>query len=126
MTTRPAREPKSSPENRRKTAEANLARGEAFRFKPGQSGNPGGRPRTAKLSEASRVKLASVIPGDPEGRTYAEGIADKLARLAMKGDIRAAQELADRAEGRPSQMAPPSEQHGVKVIIVDVPRPKYK
>ena len=22
-------------------------------------------------------------------------------------------------------MAPPSEQHGVKVIIVDVPRPKY-
>jgi len=125
MTTRPAREPKSSPENRRKTAEANLARGEAFRFKPGQSGNPGGRPRTAKLSEASRVKLASVIPGDPEGRTYAEGIADKLARLAIKGDIRAAQELADRAEGRPSQMAPPSEQHGVKVIIVDVPRPKY-
>ena len=104
-----AGEHKSSPENRRKTAEANLARGEAFRFKPGQSGNPGGRPRTAKLSEASRAKLASVIPGDPEGRTYAEGIADKLALLAIKGDIRAAQELADRAEGRPNQMAPPSE-----------------
>jgi len=48
-----------------------------------------------------------------------------LARQALKGDIRAAQELADRAEGRPNQMAPPSEQHGVKVIIVDVPRPKY-
>src|SRR5215467_4565795 len=120
-----ANQPPTSPENRRKTAEANLARGDAFRFKPGQSGNPGGRPRTAKLSEASRAKLASVIPGDPEGRTYAEGIADKLALLAIKGDIRAAQELADRAEGRPNQMAPPSEQHGVKVIIVDVPRPKY-
>src|SRR5215471_8301134 len=109
MARQPATELRSSPENRRKTAEANLARGEAFRFKPGQSGNPGGRPRTAKLSEASRVKLASVIPGDPEGRTYAEGIADKLARLAIKGDIRAAQELADRAEGSQTRwLLPPS------------------
>src|SRR5262245_20095328 len=119
MARHPATECKSSPENGRKTAEANLARGEAFRFKPGQSGNPGGRPRTAKLSEASRAKLASLIPGDLEGRTYAEGIADRLARPAIKGDIRAAQELADRAEGRPNQMAPPSEQHGVKLIILD-------
>jgi hypothetical protein len=94
---------KPSPENRRKTAEANLARGQTFRFKPGQSGNPGGRPRTAKLSEACRAKLASPIPGDTESRSYAEAIADKLAQLASRRDIRAAQELADRAEGRPSQ-----------------------
>jgi hypothetical protein len=114
---------KRSPENRRKTAAANLAHGVAHRFKPGQSGNPGGRPRTAKLSEACRAKLASPIPGDPESRSYAEAIADKLAQLALKGDIRAAQELADRAEGRPSHMAPPAEQNGVKVIILDVPRP---
>src|SRR5262249_6157155 len=124
MTIRPAREPKSSPENRRKTAEANLALGAPHRFKPGQSGNPGGRPRTAKVSEACRDKLASFIPGDAEGRTYAEGIADKLVQLALRGDIRAAQELADRAEGRPSQMAPSAEQVGVKVIVVDVPRPR--
>jgi hypothetical protein len=51
-----------------------------------------------------------------------EAIADKLAQLALKGDIRAAQELADRAEGRPSQMAPPAE-HGVKYVILDMPRP---
>jgi uncharacterized protein DUF5681 len=97
----------SSPENWRKTAEANLARGHAFRFRLGQSGNPGGRPRTAKLSEACRAKLASPIPGDPESRTYAEAIADKLAQLALKGDIRAAQELADRAEGRARWLIPP-------------------
>jgi hypothetical protein len=114
---------KPSPENRRKTAEANLARGQAFRFKPGQSGNPGGRPRTAKLSEACRAKLASPIPGDPESRSYAEAIADKLALQALKGDIRAAQELADRAEGRPSQ-APPAEQSGVKYVVLDMPRPQ--
>ena len=63
------------------------------------------------------------MPGDPESRSYAEAIADKLALQALKGDIRAAQELADRAEGRPSQMAPPAEQSGVKYIILDMPRP---
>ena len=92
---------KSLPENRRKTGEANLERGAQTRFKPGQSGNPGGRPRTAKISEACRTKLASLIPGDVQRRTYAQAIADKLVQLALKGDIRAAQELADRAEGKP-------------------------
>jgi len=91
---------KASPENRRKTAEANLAYGEPFRFKPGQSGNPGGRPRSARLSEAYRAKLESDVPGDAMGRTFAEAIADVLAQRAMKGDIRAAEELATgRKEG---------------------------
>ena len=103
MAKQPVRESKPSTQNRRQTGEANLARGEAHRWKPGQSGNPGGRPRTAKLSEACRAKLASIIPGDARGRTHAEAIADELARRALKGDIRAAQELADRAEGRPGQ-----------------------
>jgi hypothetical protein len=130
MASRVAQESKSSPENRGKTGAKKLnggadpAVGEATQFKVGESGNPGGRPRTAKLSEACRAKLASLIPGDLEGRTYAEGIADKLVQLALKGDIRAAQELADRGEGRPSQMAPPAEQHGMKVVVVDVPRPQ--
>jgi len=115
---------KASPENRRQTAGANLARGEAHRWKPGQSGNPGGRPRTAKLSEACRAKLASTIPGDSTGRTYAKAIADELARRALKGDIRAAEELANRAEGRPGQSNPATEaDKGVKVIILDAPRP---
>jgi hypothetical protein len=114
---------KTPSDKRRITAETNLARGEAHRWKPGQSGNPGGRPRTAKLAEACRVKLASTIPGDSTGRTYAEAIADELARRALKGDIRAAQELADRAEGRPSQMAPPAEYSGVKYVVLDMPRP---
>ena len=79
------------------------------RWKPGQSGNSGGRPRTAKLSDACRAKLASLVPGDATGRTHAEAIADELARRALTGDIRAAQELADRAEGRPGQNNPVTE-----------------
>jgi hypothetical protein len=37
------------------------------------------------------------------GRTYAKAIAEKLAAKAVTGDIRAAQELADRAEGKARQ-----------------------
>jgi hypothetical protein len=47
--------------------------------------------------------LAALLPNDPEGRTYAEAIAQMLAQKAIAGDIRAAHEIADRAEGRAQQ-----------------------
>jgi hypothetical protein len=43
------------------------------------------------------------LPDDPQGRTYAEAIAETLVQKALAGDIRAAQELADRAEGKARQ-----------------------
>ena len=85
------------------SGDANLAKGEPHRWKPGQSGNPGGRPKGAPLSQACRALLGQPVPGDPEGRTYAQLIAQTLAEKALRGDIRAAQELADRAEGRARQ-----------------------
>jgi hypothetical protein len=90
------------PQNRRETGKP-VPHGEATRWKPGQSGNPGGRPKTAPLSHACRGLLASPLPDDRKGRTYAEAIAETLAQKALAGDIRAAQELADRAEGRSRQ-----------------------
>jgi hypothetical protein len=93
-----------SPENRRKTgAETPIKENQDTRWKPGQSGNPGGRPKTAPLSYACRELLASPVPGDSEGRTYAQKIAATLAEKAIAGNIRAAQEIADRAEGKPRQ-----------------------
>jgi hypothetical protein len=91
-----------SPENRRKT-EGSVRNSEATRWKPGQSGNPGGRPKTAPLSQACRELLAAPVPDDAKRRTYAEAIAESLAEKALEGDIRAAQELGDRAEGRARQ-----------------------
>ena len=91
-----------TPENRRKTGRV-VPGGEATQFRPGQSGNPGGRPKTAPLSHACRDLLSRNIPNDPQGRTYAEAIAEALVEKAVAGDIRAAQELADRAEGRARQ-----------------------
>jgi hypothetical protein len=43
------------------------------------------------------------VPGDTRDRTYAQAIAERLAAKAVDGDIRAAQELADRAEGKARQ-----------------------
>jgi hypothetical protein len=73
------------------------------RWRPGQSGNPSGRPRRAAFSEACRDVLAAPVTGDRDGRTYAQAIAWKLAEMARAGDVRAAVELADRAEGRVRQ-----------------------
>ena len=67
------------------------------------SPNPSGRPKTAPLSQACREVLGQLVPDDPDGRTYAEVIAAMLAEKALEGDIRAAQEIADRAEGRSRQ-----------------------
>lgn len=72
-------------------------------WKPGQSGNPGGRPKGAPLASACRELLSAPLPNDSQGRTYAEVIANMLADKAIAGDIRAAQEIADRAEGRTRQ-----------------------
>ena len=79
-------------------------KGNAYAFKPGQSGNPKGRPKSIVLSEAYRHALVQPFPGDPEGRTYAEVIAGKLVESAALGEVACAREIADRTEGKPRQM----------------------
>ncbi len=72
------------------------------RFKPGESGNPEGRPKLTLLSEALREQLAHVLPG-VDDRTVAEHIARSMIREALKGNVMAAKEIADRTEGKPKQ-----------------------
>ena len=72
-------------------------------FFPGKSGNPDGRPKSKLLSEAYRTKLAELVPGDKDGRTYAELICDKMIENAAKGKVIHASEVADRVEGKPRQ-----------------------
>jgi hypothetical protein len=71
-------------------------------FKPGQSGNPNGRPKKALLSDALRRQLAITAPGMPE-RTQAEAIASALIAEAIAGNVQAAREVGDRSEGKPAQ-----------------------
>lgn len=72
-------------------------------FKPGQSGNPKGRPKSVTLSEALRLELAKANPKGDGDETYAETIASVLVKNAATGNILAAKEIADRTEGKPKQ-----------------------
>lgn len=69
-------------------------------WQPGQSGNPKGRPKGVTLSDALRRMLATLAPGKTE-QTYAEAIARALCKEAVKGNVLAAKEIADRTEGKP-------------------------
>jgi hypothetical protein len=66
--------------------------GKTTQFQPGKSGNPGGRPKTKRLTDAYMRLLSN--PAN----------ADKLAKvifdLACQGNVLAAREIADRVEGR--------------------------
>jgi hypothetical protein len=42
-------------------------------------------------------------PGDPEGRTYAQLIAEGQCKAAIRGKTEAAREIADRLEGKAVQ-----------------------
>jgi hypothetical protein len=70
-------------------------------FQPGQSGNPQGAPRKAKIF--TNALLASLKKTDSEDVEAIQRIADKLVALAASGDVAAIKEVADRAEGRVPQ-----------------------
>jgi hypothetical protein len=80
-----------------------FAKGNPNGFKPGQSGNPAGRPKSITLSESFRRQLSQVVPNDPHGRTFAEVIALRVCVAAAQGDVSAARELGDRTEGKARQ-----------------------
>ena len=97
---------KRSPANRRSAGGEGhpiVELGKDTRFSPGQSGNPLGRPKWKLLSDTYRAKLAELVPGDKLGRNYAEAITDAAFAAALKGNIGAFQEIADRTEGKPAQ-----------------------
>jgi hypothetical protein len=66
----------------------------------GTSGNPGGRPKTCPITTALRELLEQPVPGDKQNRTYAQRVALKMVERAIRGDVQAAREIANRVEGR--------------------------
>ena len=72
-------------------------------WRKGQSGNPGGRPKTV-LSDASRDWLKQVDPKTGKSKkSNAELVARALGVKALRGDPRAYCALRDTTEGRPAQ-----------------------
>jgi hypothetical protein len=79
-------------------------------FKPGKSGNPGGRPKSKPLTEAYERLLAD--------RKTADAVAKAMERQARKGNVRAAQEMADRVEGKIQfQVVGTGEDGAIRVIV---------
>lgn len=75
-------------------------KGNKYGFKPGQSGNPGGRPKRTRLTDALLAQLAELDKGE---ETTAEAVARALIRQALGGNVQAIREIADRTEGKPRQ-----------------------
>lgn len=75
---------------------------EPYKFKPGQCGNPAGRPPTVKkISQGLINRLKEIEP--ESGKSYAELIAIALIRKALNGDVFAAREIRETTEGLLSQ-----------------------
>lgn len=70
------------------------------RFKKGQSGNPNGRPK--KLPDIDKL-MAEVLGEEKDGLDAASAILKKLRQMAVRGNLRAAEILLDRAYGKPNQ-----------------------
>jgi hypothetical protein len=71
-------------------------------FKPGQSGNPGGRPKGTSLTklicgllEQGELKGASV-----EGPRVADGLAHVIVKKALEGDYRFVELVMNRIDGK--------------------------
>jgi hypothetical protein len=87
------------------------------KFKPGQSGNPNGRPK--KLPELE-VLLAEVLSDEKDGTEAAKAILMALRAKAVKGDIRAAEVLLDRAYGKAKQSSEVSIKTDQPIFNIDV------
>jgi hypothetical protein len=85
-------------------------------WKPGESGNPSGkpgRPKTKPITEAYQAVISDRLPEHlrkvklgqhtlelPEGSTFADLIAIGQCASAIKGNTAAAEEIANRLEGK--------------------------
>jgi Family of unknown function (DUF5681) len=85
------------------------------RWRKGQSGNPGGRPKRKPLTDLVAAALEKDRLGNaklPNGQTLADMIVLAWVKAAMRGDAAARKDLLERLEGKvavPVPVAPPEE-----------------
>jgi len=74
-------------------------------WKPGQSGNPKGRPpKGQSLTDALKERVDK------------QAIADKLYEMAIEGDISALKYIYDRVDGKPGESIDLNHQGEVRII----------
>jgi hypothetical protein len=73
-------------------------------FKKGISGNPGGKSGQKIFSNAPRLEVNRIDPKNPD-RKKINALAEKLVECALEDkESWAFQQIADRLEGKPSQV----------------------
>lgn len=70
------------------------------KFKKGQTGNPNGRPKSLP---AIKELLSEVLSDEVSGVDAAKRILRVIRNKALKGDLKAAELIMDRAYGKPKQ-----------------------
>ena len=71
------------------------------RWKPGQSGNPKGRPKKEEhIVNLLKDFVDALCPTDSERRTYAELLVRSLVHQGLKGNLGALKEIFNRLVGR--------------------------
>mgnify|MGYP001589383905 CR=1 FL=1 len=83
----------------------------AGQFKPGQSGNPNGRPSFRKALEKVLEENGGHV------RPALERIAAKAVKKAISGDVRAMEFVADRLDGKPVQAIEVSGQVAIRYVV---------
>ena len=80
-------------------------------FQPGQSGNPGGRPKKKILTSA----IERFLEAHP---TEADAIAKAMVEQAKAGNVQAFREMTDRTEGKvPVRIAGEHEGEAIDVSV---------
>jgi len=104
---------KKKPTNRQKTGFRGPSPdvGKATQFKPGQSGNPNGRPKSKPFTDA----LIKAIQDDP---SQVEKIAKAMLKKMRAGSVKHFTAVTDRVEGRPVQPIEGTGENGVLELLV--------
>jgi hypothetical protein len=84
-------------------------------FKKGVSGNPKGKPKMPDIKDA----LIKILSDEKEGRTALDAILAALRAKAVKGDVKAAQELLDRAFGKSKQIIEQDIEVKGNAVVID-------
>jgi hypothetical protein len=98
---------------------------QAAQWRPGQSGNVGGRPKTKPITDALRELMAEEYTGKEErfkGLTNAQVLALRLFEMAEGGDLKALEELATRLEGRAPQAVTMAGENGGPIAFMTLSR----
>jgi Family of unknown function (DUF5681) len=109
---------------------SNLEKGKPYRFQPGVSGNPGGRPKKRPISDRYMELVELEVPeeyrikqGLPVGATFGDAIAMATVKTALAGNPATMREIREAIEGKTGQRpeSPDVQDRGFEIRVTYEP-----